>query len=634
MTKLCSFVFCALPVLPVFASAQTTPAPIQPALLQVDAREASRNLFHVHETLSLPPGKFTLAYPKWIPGEHAPTGTINGVINLKLSANGKAIEWKRDDIEMFHLHGELPQNATVLDVSFDYVAQPGTIATSHLARIKWNRLVMAPESVSGDDFKVEGSLRFPASWKLSTALPLTKTEGDTAFFAPVSLNTLIDSPGLIGRYFKRIPLAEGTIPSHEIDVYAETQAETEMPPELTAGYTHLVGETGALFGARHYGSYRWLLSLSNLGGSEGLEHHESSEDGVDEKSFTETDARLDLADLLAHEFTHSWNGKYRRPVGLATSDYSTPMKGELLWMYEGMTQYWGSILPGRSGLWTSEETRETIAGVAARLDYTKGREWRPLADTAVTVQFTYGNRGAWASALRGADYYNESLLIWLEADTIIRQKSSGKASLDDFCKRFHGGETGKPALKTYTFEDIVSTLNTVQPYDWRNFLTERIYRVRPHAPLGGIENSGWKLVYDDIPNERDVVYGYKGSLFTYSIGISVDDDGKIADVIFDLPAAKSGMAPGMKIVGVNGRKFTMEELKSAIKVTKTSEALELLVEDADFIKTFRLDYKGGDRFPHLKRDKSKPDLLTSILSPRSWKPKKGEKAVIVEVDGE
>ncbi len=594
-----------------------------PALLRVDASEANRGIFHVRETLSLPAGRFTLAYPKWIPGEHAPTGTMNGVINLRLSAGGNVLPWKRDDLEMFHLGGELPE-AGLLEIAFDYAAPPNTITTSHLARIKWNRLLLAPQGVSGDTFRVRASLKVPPGWKLSTALPPASdpNAGDSLTeFAPVSLHTLIDSPVLTGSCFRRIPLAAGTTPPHEIDLYAETAAETEMPPALIEGYTHLVGEAGALFGARHYGSYRWLLSLSDLGGAEGLEHHECSEDGVDEKAFTETGARLDLADLLSHEFTHSWNGKYRRPVGLATSDYSTPMKGELLWVYEGMTQHWGKILPVRSGLWTEEEFRDNLASTAARLDHTRGRDWRPLADTAVAVQFTYGNRGAWASSLRGADYYDESTLIWLEADTLLRQKSGGKRSLDDFCKKFHGGSTGKPELKPYTFEEVVSTLEALAPYNWRGFLIQRVYQVQPHAPLGGIENSGWRLVYNDTPNERDQPYGFKGTLLTYSLGTSVDADGKIADVIEGMPAAKAGLAPGMKIIGVNGRKYTSEGLLAAVKATKSGEPLELLVEDNEFLKTFRPDYRGGERFPHLERDRSKPDLLSAILAPRSWKPK-------------
>lgn len=603
-----AFFFCA-----VFAAeAQTT------ITLNVDATQASRNVLHTRLTIPVTPGPLTLFYPKWIPGEHTPTGPINDLVGLKLTTNGKSIPWRRDETEMFAFHCDVPQGVNQLEVSFDDAAQPETTMSAKIARIKWNRVVVYPRGMNSDTIRVQPSLTLPAGWKFATALPVSSENKDELQFKAVTLTELIDSPAIIGANFRKIPLTQTGI-THEVDVAGDTDASLEMKPETLTGLKNLVVEAYALFGARHYRSYKFLLTLSDHGGSEGLEHHESSEDGVGEKALSDELELLDFADLMGHEYTHSWNGKYRRPAGLLSPDFEQPMKADLLWVYEGLTQYLGHVLPARSGLWSEDDFRETLAAVAAELENQSGRQWRPLVDTATAVQLTYPSPRAWMNYRRTVDYYDEGSLIWLEADVLIRQRSGGKLSLDDFCHRFHGGEDTPPAVKPYTLNDVVNTLNDVTPYDWRNFLNERIYQVATHAPVGGITNGGWKIVYNDKPNTQMRIgdHSRKSIDLSFSIGAMLKEDGTVMDVNPNLEAARAGLAPGMKILTVNGRTWSGDTLHEAITAAKTATTpIELSVENGSFTNVYRLNYHGGERYPHLERDPTKPDLIGGVIKSR------------------
>ena len=591
--------------------------------LSVDASDAARNMLHSKLSIPVKPGPLTLFYPKWIPGEHSPTGPINDLVGLKLRAGGKPIAWQRDDVEMFAFHCDIPQGVTVLDVAFDDVSQPESTASAKLARIKWNRLLVYTQGMTSDAITVKASLKLPTGWRFASALPVVNENKDDVQFKEVSLTQLVDSPAIIGANFRKLPLSS-TGPMHEIDIVADTTAALEMKPETLTGLKAIVGEAYALFGARHYRSYQFLVTLSDHGGSEGLEHHESSEDGVGEKAFSDELELLDFAELIGHEYAHSWNGKYRRPVGLATPDFEQPMRGELLWVYEGLTQYLGKVLPARSGLWTAEDFREALAAVAAEMENQSGRQWRPLVDTAVAVQFTYPSPRAWMNYRRRVDYYDEGSLIWLDADVLIRSRSNGKLSLDDFCHRFHGGQDTAPVLKPYTFDDIVNTLNEVTPYDWREFLQARVNAVNPHAPLAGITNGGWKLVYTDKPNTeiRIADHARKSIDVSFSLGMLLKEDGAVMDVNQSSAAFKAGMAPGMKILSVNGRTWSTDVLHEAIASSKSITApIEVIVENGSFNETYKLDYHGGERYPHLERDNTKPDLIGEIIKSRAQQSK-------------
>jgi predicted metalloprotease with PDZ domain len=589
--------------------------------LHVDLTDASSHILHASMNIPAKPGPMTLLYPEWIPGEHGPTGPITDLLGLKITAGGKTVPWKRDAVNMYAFHVTVPEGASALDVVFDFVTPPeaagftsGASATTELAVLNWNQVLLYPEGTGSDQIRLQASLKVPNGWKYGTALPIARESGNEIQFEPSSLTTLIDSPVSAGAHYRTIELGQ----SHYLHVAGDSEKSIELSDELIEHYKNLVAETGALFGARHYRSYHFLLTLSDHVASFGLEHHESSDDRIGERGMVDEVTRKVNADLLPHEFTHSWNGKYRRPAGLATPDYGEAMKGGLLWVYEGLTQYLGEILTPRTGLLSPEEFRDELAITAAALDRKFGRTWRPLEDTAVAAQLLYNAREDYAAYRRGVDYYDEGTLIWLEADVLIRELSKGSKSLNDFCRMFHGGPGGMPALKTYTFEDVVAGLNAVQPYDWADFLNKRLESTAPHAPLGGIENGGWKLTFSSSRTEmwRNREDDSKVTNLMYSIGLKVSDEGNISDVAYNGPAQKAGVSPATKLVAVNGRQYYPVVLREAVQsaVTKTAP-IELLVKNGEYYQTFKVDYHGGEQYPHLTRDESKVDVLSKIIEP-------------------
>jgi predicted metalloprotease with PDZ domain len=597
--------------------------------LRVDITDAPRHILHASMTIPAKPGPMTLLYPEWIPGEHGPTGPIVDLVGLKITAAGRTISWSRDAVNMYAFHVNVPDGATALDVIFDFIAPPeaagftsGASATTELAVLNWNQVLLYPQGVPSDQWQLQASLKVPNGWKYGTALPIAHESGNEIEFQPSSLSTLIDSPVSAGAHFRTIELGNSLGESHYLHVAGDSDRAIELTDDQIQHYKNLVQETGALFGSRHYRSYHFLLTLSDHVASFGLEHHESSDDRIGERGMIDDVSRKVNADLLPHEFSHSWNGKYRRPAGLATPDYAEPMKGALLWVYEGLTQYLGQILTPRSGLLSPDEFREDLAITAAALDHKYGRNWRPLEDTAVAAQLLYDARDDYAGYRRGVDYYDEGTLIWLEADVLIRDLSKGARSLNDFCRSFEGGPGGVPALKTYTFDDVVAGLNAVQPYGWADFFHQRLESIGPHTPLGGIENGGWKVTYNPSRSEmwRNHEEESKMVNLTYSIGLKVSEDGGISDVAMGSPAQKAGVSPSTKLVAVNGRQYFPVILREAVQaaVTKTA-AIELLLKNGEYYQTVKIDYHGGELYPHLTRDESKPDVLSKIIEPMSKK---------------
>jgi len=598
--------------------------------IAVDASEAPRKIFHSRLVIPVKPGPLTLYYPKWIPGEHGPVGPIVDLGGLKITAGGKLLEWQRDLVDMYAFHVQVPAGANQLEVGLDYLSPAGGLftaggsTTAEMTVVSWNQLLLYPEGYGAAELRFAPTLRLPEGWKFGSSLqpknPGAESAGAAVEFEPVSLEMLVDAPVIAGSHYRLIPLSGGDGIRHQIDAAADSEAALGISPALTQKYSALVAEAGAMFGARHYRHYEFLLSLSDHVAHFGLEHHESSDDRVSERSLVDDDLRKLMAGLLPHEFVHSWNGKYRRPADLSTPDFQQPMRTERLWVYEGLTQYLGYVLEGRSQLLTPEEMRENLALTAAYLDHRPGRTWRSLADTAVAAQLLYGSRGEWESWRRSTDFYDESLLIWLEADTILRRQSGGSKSLDDFCRLFHGGQSGPPRVVAYTFEDVVNTMNQVAAYDWRKFFTDRLNSHGPGAPLGGIEGSGWKLVYSEKRPEMLKTREKSGKFTsaTYSIGISVNDQtGRILDAVPDMPAAQAGIGPGMRLVAVNGRKWSPDVVREALGAARNGIPLELLVENSEYFRTYKLNYTGGERYPRLERDASKPDLLSEILKPKT-----------------
>ena len=596
--------------------------------LSVDLSDASRNIYHSQLTIPVKPGPLTLVYPEWIPGNHRPAGPIANVTGIKMEANKQTLAWQRDPIDMYAFHVDVPAGASELKVSLDTITNDGSAgasgpaATTNVLDLNWNQVVLYPQGASSDAVQVEAAVTPPQGWKFATALPVfavTKS-GANEFtrFKPVSLTTLIDSPLIAGDHYRMIELTKpGESPMHVIDMVSESDSSLAMTAADEAAYRKLVAETGALFGARHYLEYHFLLTLSDEAGHHGVEHHQSSDNSVKERTLLEPDLRLTEAGLLPHEFTHSWNGKYRRPAGLATRNYQDPMVGDLLWVYEGLTEYLGNVLTSRSGLWTPEQYREALAETAAMLDHRVGRTWRPLEDTARSVQILRLQGPEWQSWRRGLDYYPEGELIWLEVDTTIRQQSHGEKSLNDFCRLFYGGESGPPKVVPYTFDDVVRALNQVTPYDWAGLLKTRVNSIDPHAPLGGIERGGWRLVYNDQPNLfiRTGEKLRKSVDVSYSLGFVVREDGVLSDVIYGSPAYAAGIGPGMKLVAINGRAWSRDVLLDALRTSKDSQqTIDLLVENAKFFKTYSIAYHDGIRNPHLERIQG-PDVLGEILTP-------------------
>jgi len=595
--------------------------------LHVDLTDAPRNIYHAHLQIPAHAGELRLVFPKWIPGNHRPSGPIGALTGIHMEAAGHALAWQRDSVDMYEFHVSVPAGVETLDVSLDAITTldsaggGGPAASSNILDLNWNVVLLYPQGAKSDDVSFTTSVTLPAGWKFGTALPVARTTGDEVEFAPVSLTTLIDSPLVAGAHYRKMELTKaGDAPIHVMDVVADAEADLAMTSQDVAAYQKLVAETGALFGARHYRQYHFLLTLSDQVGGHGLEHHESNDSVEAERALLEPDLHMLYADLVPHEFTHSWNGKYRRPAGLATPNYQEPMIGDLLWVYEGLTQYLGTVLAARSGLWTDEQYREALAGTAAALDHRAGRTWRPLEDTARSVQTLRMMGSQWQNWRRGLDYYPEGELVWLEVDAIIRQQTHGLRSLNDFCRRFHGGESGPPKVVPYTFDDVVRTLNEVAPYDWAGLLRERVAATSTRAPLGGIEGGGWKLVYNDKPNlftqaeEKLAKFGD----FSYSLGFTASEEGKLDDVIVGSPAYRSGLGPGMKLVAVNGRKWSPPVLREALKSAPGSgQPIELLVENAQFFKTYSVVYHDGEKNPHLERVSERPDILGDILKPLS-----------------
>lgn len=594
--------------------------------LHVDLTDAPRNLYHAHEQIPVKPGVNSLVFPKWIPGNHRPSGPIGGLTGIHMQTAGKEIPWQRDYKEMYEFHVTVPPGVSTLDVSLDAITTEdsagggGPAASSNLLDLNWNTVLLYPKGTRSDDVTFVSTMTLPAGWKFGTALPVAHVNGDEVEFSPVSLTTLVDSPVIAGVHYRQIELtAPGDNPRHYLDMVADAEQDLNMSPQDIASYKKLVAETGTLFGARHYRDYHFLLTLSGQVGGHGLEHHESNDSVESERALLDPSLHMLEAGLTPHEFTHSWNGKYRRPAGLATPNYQEPMVGDLLWVYEGLTEYLGNVLAERSEFLTDEQYREALADTAAMLDHRTGRTWRPLEDTARSVQtLRMLLTPEWTNWRRSLDYYPEGDLIWLEVDATIRQQTHGQRSLNDFCRAFHGGESGPPKVAPYTFDDVVRGLNAVTPYDWAGLLHERVSSTAEHAPLGGIERGGWKLVYNDRPNQfgQALAKLTKSADLSNSIGIIVAKDGKLSDVIVGSPAYKTGIGPGMHLVAVNGRKWTPEILQDALREAKASDKpIDLLIENAQFFKTYSVDYHEGEKYPHLERVTGQPDILSDILKP-------------------
>lgn len=640
----------AVTLLPLLAALSTAPVLAQPAAtpypgeiaLRVDATDLDHKVLRVTQTLPVKPGPLKLFFPRWLPGTHAPTGDISLLAGLQVSAGGKTLPWKRDTLDVYAFHVDVPAGATQLDLSFEHLAPVGpqsgrVIVTREMVNVQWNSVLLYPAGYRAANITVKPTLVLPAGWQAGTALrpaaaPATSGATTTVPFKPVSLEMLVDSPVFAGRHFRRIELdPPGAARPVVLNLVADSADKLNPTEPQIEAHRELVRQADKAFGSRHYAHYDFLLAISDELGGIGLEHHQSSENGVRTNYWDNWERRPGSRELLPHEYAHSWNGKFRRPADLATPDFNVPMQNSLLWLYEGQTQFWGWVLAARSGLTTPQQARDNLARTAANYELQPGRAWRNLQDTTndAIMANRRGNRD-WTNWQRtSGDYYGEMLLVWLDADSLIREKTAGAKSIDDFARAFFGVKDGELGPLTYRFEDIVAAFNGVVPHDWAGFLRQRLDRNTPGAPLDGLARSGWKLVFDEKPNDSARADEAEERFvdFSHSLGFTIGSprggagtqqfpgaETRISAVIWGGPAFQAGLAPGVTLVAVNGRAYKAEHLKQAVTANKGGQApIELLVREGELYRTVKIDWRGGLRYPKLERIAGSEDRLGVLL---------------------
>lgn len=598
--------------------------------LDVDATTIARKILQAHESFpltSLTAHTVDLVYPKWIPGNHAPTGPIADLVNLSFTAEGKSIAWTRDPVDMFRFHIPVPAGTNLLVADFSLVGTYaagndfgiGNTSTPVQGDVNWDQVVLYPADTIADQVTVSASIRLPDRWSYATALPHPSPQGGTIHFDPVSLTTLIDSPLMCGSIMREFDITpKGVAQRHWLDVFEKSPEGLKVPPERIAALRNLVSETGAMFRSRHYASYHFLVEAQGET-SDGLEHHQSSDEQVPELGMVSTSFSAEAGNLLAHEMIHSWNGKFRRPAGLATADYQQPMIGDMLWVYEGLTSYWAEILATRAGLETSAQMKDRMAVYQAEMDHRTGRDWRDLQDVSKSAQILYSAGQPWTILRRATDFYREGPLLWLQVDSILREKSKGARSLDTFAADFFGPPDGVMTVKPYTYQELVDALNHTVPYDWNSMLQGNLLATRPTPVSPGLEAAGWTVTYTDEANQAavDTESVSQQADLSSSIGLIIDQDGTIVDVAPDSAAGRAGLAPGSKVMGVNHRVYSADLLRQSIVSAETTpQPIELLTLTDGYYADSAVDYHQGLRSPHLTRISEKPDLLTMILRPR------------------
>jgi predicted metalloprotease with PDZ domain len=609
--------------------------------LSVDLRDTQQRIFGVHEVVPVQSGALVLLYPKWIPGEHGPTGPIGSVVGFQVTAGGKPLQWRRDLREPYAVRVLIPAAVHAIDVDFQVLSPSrsglfgeSVSVTNHLIVLAFNQVLVYPGGHYASQINVQADVTLPAGWPFATALeaePGSLGRQQTRF-AAVSLDTLIDSPLIAGEYFHRVTLESGRPgqPPVYLDLVADRPEDLEATPVQLQDFRALVQQATALFGAHHYRHYDFLVCLSDRTGHFGLEHHESSDDRVAADYLTDADAFINGASVLSHEYAHSWNGKFRRPADLAVPVYDQAMQTDLLWVYEGLTNYWGDVLAARSGLLTPELFRGYMAWLASYLSHIPGRSWRPLQDTANNASLLYLLPRDWSSWRRSTDFYEEGDLLWLDVDTKIRELSHETRSLDDFARAFFGKHDGSLGVLAYQFGDVVAALQTVQPYDWSALLRSHLDATEAGPLLDGLTRSGWQLDYSDLPEPYFNAYEADNRAVDLmaSVGVVVDDPavddladdrlpGKLLDVLWNGPAFRAGLAPGMTIIAVDGDKYSADVLRAVVKASGTSlKPISLLLENDGSYTSVSIDYHGGSRYPYLKRIPGTTDRLSDLARAR------------------
>ncbi len=589
--------------------------------LKVDATDLDRRIFKVEQVIPVAQsGPMVLLLPEWLPGNHAPRGQVEKVAGLTFTAGGKTLEWRRDPFDVFAFHITVPDGAKTVQAKFQFVSataedQGRVVVTDAMMNLQWQSVSLYPAGWTTNKMPISATVTWPAGWQAATALRPESMTGNTVTYKTVDYETLVDSPVFAGKHFAQWDLGNNV----KLNVVADEAKNLAAKPEHIAKHKALVDQAVKLFGTRSWDHYDFLLALTEKMGSIGLEHHRSSENGVNAEYFTDWDSGPGRRNLLPHEITHSWDGKHRRPAGQIVPDFKSRLDNSLLWVYEGQTQFWGYVLGARSGLFSKQETLDALANIAANLDNRAGRQWRHVEDTTYDPIITARRPKGWTSWQRSEDYYNEGLLIWMEADSIIRRQTKGVKGLDDFALAFFGTKDGDWSAKSYSFDELVGTLNAVSPYDWAGFLKIRLYEKASGAPLNGITGGGYRLIYTDEPTAflKDAEKRSKELNLTYSVGMTLTKAGKITSVMWDRPSFNAGLAVGMEIIAINGTTYSDDVMKDAIKAAKgTSNAIKLIVKSADRVRDVTLQYNAGLRYPRFEKIGTGDGSLDKLLAPR------------------
>ena len=589
--------------------------------LAVDATDTDRAILRVRQTIPVAQaGPLTLRFPEWLPGNHAPRGQIEKLAGLELRANGAKLVWKRDAVDVYAFHVTLPAGARSVEARFDFVSategdQGRIVVTPEMINLQWQSVSLYPAGWKTSRIPVIASVTWPRGWAAGTALRAESVSGDSVRYHKVDYETLVDSPVFAGRHFRTETLAPGVA----LNIVADEAKYLAATPAQIDTHRRLVDQAIKLFGTRPFDHYDFLLALTSRMGGIGLEHHRSSENGVNPEYFTDWDSGPGRRNLLAHEFTHSWNGKHRRPAGQMVGDFKTPLINDLMWVYEGQTQFWGYVLGARSGLFSKQETLDAFASIAATLDTRRGRDWRSLDDTTRDPILTARRPKPWTSWQRSEDYYNEGLLIWLEADGLIRETTRGAKGLDDFAKSFFGTSEGDWSARGYDLSDIVTTLNAIAPYDWTRFFEQRLSEKAAGAPLAGLTRGGYRLIYSDEPTAifKDGERRASEVNLAYSLGLVIGKGGRVSSVVWDSPAFVAGLTSAAEIIAVNGAVYSDSVIRDAVSAAKGGSApIRLIVRSGDRVRELALVWNGGHRYPRLEKIAPGDAALDALLHPR------------------
>jgi predicted metalloprotease with PDZ domain len=594
-----------------------------PATLILDASRAADGIMEVRERIPATAGSFTIVYPKWIPGEHGPTGPLNDLAALRISADGAPLDWRRDPNDLYAFHVDVPAGTQAIDAEFDVLMNAsGDVMSSHsLAIVNWNRALLYQDGIDSHRYFVKPSIVLPPGWDFATALRGAMQSGNRIDFAVTPLNMLVDSPLDLGRYVRKWNLWQEGSAFVQLDAFADHPQDLDLPASLVRAYQRVPDEAFALYGSRHFADYHALLTLSDAVGFQGIEHHQSSDNRAPDDFLTDPDESLSGGDLVTHEFSHSWNGKYRRPADLTTPNFQVPQLTDLLWVYEGMNQYLGDLLSFRAGIREPKQYPEYLATVYSEMDTETGRATTPLIDLTTGAPYYYLARGDYGAIRRNAgDFYTEGELVWLDVDTIIRERSHGARSLDTFLHRYTEPALTGPIVKTYTRGEIETLLNEVEPYDWHAFFDKYVYQRSVHPPADELARSGWKFVYTEKPNAFITASQADDPGITgwYSYGADLSAKGVVRDVREGSPAWRAGLAPGMHVLAVDNQEFSAGVFEYALKKAQHSSApISLITSQTGWFQTLSLDYHDGVRYPHLERIEGTPDMLAAIMLPHA-----------------